>query len=68
MEVCSKLSNGFVTAFFLFAFTLILALPLGLLMSFCTMGNGGVALHRFAEDPLGAGLDPSVDPILDLFA
>ena len=39
MEVCSKLSNGFVTAFFLFAFTLILALPLGLLMSFCTMSK-----------------------------
>ena len=39
MEVCSKLSNGFITALFLFAFTLILALPLGLLMSFCTMSK-----------------------------
>jgi polar amino acid transport system permease protein len=39
LEVCSKLSNGFVTAFFLFALTLIFALPLGLLMSFCTMSK-----------------------------
>ena len=39
LEVCSKLSNGFITALFLFAFTLILALPLGLLMSFCTMSK-----------------------------
>ena len=38
-EVCAKLANGFTTAFFLFALTLILALPLGLLMSFCTMSK-----------------------------
>ena len=39
LEVCAKLGSGFVTAFFLFALTLILALPLGLLMSFCTMSK-----------------------------
>ena len=39
LEVCSKLANGFTTAFFLFALTLIFALPLGLLMSFCTMSK-----------------------------
>ena len=39
IEVCSKLANGFVSAFFLFALTLIFALPLGLLMSFCTMSK-----------------------------
>ena len=39
LEVCSKLADGFVTSFFLFALTLILALPLGLLMSFCTMSK-----------------------------
>ena len=39
LEVCSKLANGFVTSVFLFTFTLILALPLGLLMSFCTMSK-----------------------------
>ena len=37
--VCSILANGFVTSLFLFTFTLILALPLGLLMSFCTMSK-----------------------------
>ncbi len=37
--VCSKLANGFTTAFFLFALTLIFALPLGLLMAFCTMSR-----------------------------
>ena len=39
LEVCSQLANGFVTAFFLFALTLLFALPLGLLMSFCTMSK-----------------------------
>lgn len=38
-EVCSKLADGFIASFFLFAFTLIFALPLGLLMSFCTMSK-----------------------------
>ena len=39
LDVCSQLAGGFVTAFFLFLLTLILALPLGLLMSFCTMSK-----------------------------
>lgn len=39
LEVCSKLATGFVSSFFLFLLTLILALPLGLLMSFCTMSK-----------------------------
>ena len=39
IEVCSKLGNGFITALFLFALTLILALPLGLVMCFCTMSK-----------------------------
>ena len=39
LEVLAKLGGGFVTAFFLFALTLIFALPLGLLMSFCTMSK-----------------------------
>jgi polar amino acid transport system permease protein len=39
LEVCSKLANGFTTAFFLFALTLLFALPLGLLMAFCTMSK-----------------------------
>lgn len=39
MEVCSQLANGFVTSFFLFLLTLVFALPLGLLMSFCTMSK-----------------------------
>ena len=39
LEVLTKLGGGFVTAFFLFALTLIFALPLGLLMSFCTMSK-----------------------------
>ena len=37
--VCSQLANGFVTSVFLFTFTLIFALPLGLLISFCTMSK-----------------------------
>ncbi len=37
--VCSQLANGFVTSLFLFIFTLIFALPLGLLISFCTMSK-----------------------------
>ena len=39
IEVCSKLAGGFTASLFLFAFTLILALPLGLLMSFGTMSK-----------------------------
>lgn len=39
LEVASKLADGFTTALFLFVFTLILALPLGLLISFCTMSK-----------------------------
>ena len=39
LNVCSQLAGGFVTALFLFLFTLILALPLGLLISFCTMSK-----------------------------
>ncbi len=41
-EVLGKLGNGFSTALILFLLTLILALPLGLLMSFCTMSKRGV--------------------------
>ena len=39
LDVCSQLAGGFTTAFFLFLLTLILALPLGLLISFCTMSK-----------------------------
>ena len=39
LEVCSRLGGGFVTALFLFLMTLVLALPLGLIMSFCTMSR-----------------------------
>ena len=39
INVCSQLANGFVTALLLFVLTLIAALPLGLLMSFCTMSK-----------------------------
>jgi len=39
LEVCTKLADGFTTALFLFLFTLILALPLGLFISFCTMSK-----------------------------
>lgn len=39
LEVCSKLANGFATSVFLFLATLLLALPLGLLMAFCTMSK-----------------------------
>ena len=39
LKVCSQLAGGFITAFFLFILTLIIALPLGLLMSFCTMSK-----------------------------
>lgn len=38
-EVVSQLANGFAISVFLFLFTLILALPLGLLISFCTMSK-----------------------------
>lgn len=38
-EVISQLANGFVISVLLFALTLILALPLGLLISFCTMSK-----------------------------
>ena len=39
LQVTSKLATGFSLSFFLFALTLILALPLGLLISFCTMSK-----------------------------
>lgn len=39
LEVTSQLFNGFTTALILFIFTLILALPLGLLISFGTMSK-----------------------------
>ncbi len=39
LQVTSELLNGFTISFLLFAFTLIFALPLGLLMSFCTMSK-----------------------------
>ena len=42
LEVLGKLSSGFSTALILFVLTLILALPLGLLMSFCTMSKRGI--------------------------
>ena len=38
-EVLSRLSEGFVSSVFLFVLTLVIALPLGLLMSFCTMSK-----------------------------
>ena len=38
-NVVSQLANGFVTSVFLFVLTLVLALPLGLLISFCTMSK-----------------------------
>ena len=38
-EVCSRLADGFVSSVLLFALTLIIALPLGLLISFCTMSK-----------------------------
>ncbi|MBR2465961.1 MAG: amino acid ABC transporter permease [Clostridia bacterium] len=39
LDVLSQLAGGFVTSFLLFILTLILALPLGLLVSFCTMSK-----------------------------
>ena len=39
LEVTSSLLSGFTTSFLLFLFTLVLALPLGLLMSFGTMSK-----------------------------
>ena len=39
LEVLSRLSEGFVSSVFLFVLTLIIALPLGLLISFCTMSK-----------------------------
>ena len=39
IEVCSTLANGFILSFSVFILTLILALPLGLVMSFCTMSK-----------------------------
>jgi len=39
LDVCSQLAGGFITSFFLFLLTLVLALPLGLLVSFCTMSK-----------------------------
>lgn len=38
-EVCSRLAEGFVSSVMLFALTLVIALPLGLLISFCTMSK-----------------------------
>ena len=39
LEVCLRLAGGFATSLLLFLLTLIFALPLGLLMSFCTMSK-----------------------------
>ena len=39
VEVLSRLSEGFVSSVFLFVLTLVIALPLGLLISFCTMSK-----------------------------
>ncbi|MBR6680020.1 MAG: amino acid ABC transporter permease, partial [Clostridia bacterium] len=39
LEVCSRLAEGFVSSVFLFVLTLVIALPLGLLISFCTMSK-----------------------------
>ncbi|MBE6548472.1 MAG: amino acid ABC transporter permease [Ruminococcaceae bacterium] len=39
LEVCSQLAGGFVTALLLFLLTLLFAIPLGLLVSFCTMSK-----------------------------
>ncbi len=39
LEVLSELSRGFLTSVLLFFFTLLLSLPLGLLISFCTMSK-----------------------------
>jgi len=39
LEVCSKLAEGFVSSVLLFVLTLVIALPLGLLISFCTMSK-----------------------------
>ena len=39
LVVCSRLAEGFVSSVFLFVLTLIIALPLGLLISFCTMSK-----------------------------
>ena len=38
-DVCLNLGNGFLTALLLFAFTLILSLPLGLIIAFCSMSG-----------------------------
>ena len=38
-EITGKLLNGFSTSILLFTFTLVLSLPLGLLMCFCTMSK-----------------------------
>ncbi len=38
-EVTNQLANGFLLSFILFLLTLIIALPLGLLISFCTMSK-----------------------------
>ena len=37
--VCSRLADGFVSSVLLFVLTLIIAIPLGLLISFCTMSK-----------------------------
>ena len=47
LEVCTTLGEGFVTSFFLFALTLVFALPFGLLMSFCSMSK-----HAYIRIPM----------------
>ena len=37
--VCSRLADGFISSVLLFTLTLIIAIPLGLLISFCTMSK-----------------------------
>lgn len=39
LEVTGQLANGFILSFLLFSLTLIISLPLGLLMSFCSMSK-----------------------------
>ena len=39
VEILSRLSEGFVSSVLLFVLTLVIALPLGLLISFCTMSK-----------------------------
>ena len=39
LDACSQLAGGFITAFLLFLLTIVFALPLGLLVAFCTMSK-----------------------------